>query len=211
MDWREVASLAEPEQRALLTSGDPAERVWSCWALALRLGKSALGDLQDDFDLEALPGIRCQLLVVMAGLGARDLVRTAALDDPDATVRATACQYVVRTEPAGPEAAVEFALDRMRRDVPRVRHALLEEAQSGRLPLPNSAVLEFLTNVDLETRQLALQSLAAIPSRHGGDPRCPRCPRPRRARCARAPRLHRALPPHRQRARSRARHPDGPA
>lgn len=163
MDWREVASLAEAEQRGLLTSGDPAERVWSCWALALRLGRSALGDLEDDFDLEALPGVRCQLVVVMAGLGARDLVRTAALDDPDATVRATACQYIVRTEPAGPDAAVEFALDRMRRDVPRVRHALFEEAHSGRLPLPDGAVLEFLTNVDLETRQLALQSLAAIP------------------------------------------------
>ena len=163
MDWREVAALPEDAQRDLLTSGDPAERVWSCWALALRLGGSAVGELRHDFDLEALPGIRCQLIVVLAGLGARDVVRTAALDDPDATVRATACQYVVRTLPAGPEAAVDFALDRMRRDVPRVRHALFEEAQSGRLPLPDSAVLEFLRDPDLETRQLALQSLAAIP------------------------------------------------
>ena len=160
--------------------------MWACWALALRLDRSALADLQDDFDLEALPGIRCQLLVVMAGLGARDLVRTAALDDPDATVRATACQYVVRTEPAGaampPSSSRSIACVA---DVPRVRHALLDEAQSGRLPLPDDVVLEFLTNVDLETRQLALQSLAAIHARHGGDPRRPGCPHPRRARSAR--------------------------
>jgi len=158
-----VAGLPEAAQRELLTAGDPAERVWSIWALGLRLGEGVLGDLQQDLDLEASPGVRCQLIVVMAGLGERDLVRAAALEDPDPVVRAVASQYVIRTLPAGAEAAVAFAIDRMRGDGPRVQQAIFDEVQSGRLQLPESVLLEFLAHPVVETRQLALEVLAVLP------------------------------------------------
>lgn len=93
-DWRDVASLPEPEQRSLLQAADPVERVWATWALALRLGAHSVPALRGALDAEPTPGLRCQLVVVLAGLGQRDLVRGLATDDPDATVRATACQYV---------------------------------------------------------------------------------------------------------------------
>jgi hypothetical protein len=160
-NWREVAGLPESVQRELLTAGDSAERVWSIWALGLRLGKAVLGDLGKDFDLEATPGIRCQLIAVMAGLGERDLVRTAALEDPDPVVRATACQYVVRTLPVGSPLAVDFAVERMQGDVPRIRHALLAEVLSDRLRLPDDVLRTLLADGDLETRQLSLEVLAA--------------------------------------------------
>ena len=162
-NWREVAGLPESVQRELLTAGDSAERVWSIWALGLRLGKAVLGDLGKDFDLEATPGIRCQLIAVMAGLGERDLVRTAALEDPDPVVRATACQYVVRTLPVGSPLAVDFAVERMQGDVPRIRHALLAEVLSERLPLPEEVLGALLADADLETRQLALEVLTTLP------------------------------------------------
>jgi hypothetical protein len=161
-DWREVAGLPESVQRSLLVTGDPAERIWAIWALGLRLGKGVLADLQKEADLEALPGVRCQLVVVLAGLGERDLLRASALEDPDPVVRATACQYVVRTMPVGSDLAVDFAIQRMRADVPRVQHAMYEEIQAGRLRLPDPVLLEFLAHDDLETRQLTLEVLAAI-------------------------------------------------
>jgi hypothetical protein len=162
-NWLEVARLSEGAQRELLAAGDPVERVWSIWALGLRLGRGAVDHLQTDFDLESLPGVRCQLIVVLAGLGEREMVQTAALHDPDPVVRATACQYLIRTLPAGSRDIVAFAIERMRSDAPRVRHAMFAEVQAGRLRLPDEVFVEFLAATDLETRQMSLESVVALP------------------------------------------------
>jgi hypothetical protein len=163
IDWRSVASLPEHAQRTLLQTGDPVERVWATWALALRLGTRSVADLRGNLDSEPAPGIRCQLVVVLAGLGERSLIRVLATSDPDPTVRATACQYVIRTSPVRGEDSVAFAQERLRSDVPRIKHAILDEMESGRLALPDSTVANLLTDPDLETRSLALALVRTLP------------------------------------------------
>jgi hypothetical protein len=164
IDWRSVASLPEHAQRALLQTGDPVERVWATWALALRLGTRSVTELRSNLDSEPAPGIRCQLVVVLAGLGERSLVRVLATSDPDPTVRATACQYVIRTTPVTVEDSVAFAQERLRSDVPRIKQAILDEMASGRLALPDSTLADLLTDLDLETRSLALAIVRTFPN-----------------------------------------------
>jgi hypothetical protein len=160
-DWGAAAELPEPALRALASSPDPAERVWAAWALALLLGRASVPGARASLASEPTPGIRCQLVVVLAGLGENELLRTVALSDPDATVRGTACQYVVRTSPPGATTALAFALERLRVDVPRIGHAVLEEVVAGRLVLPDGVLAELLVHTSVETRRLVLEVLDA--------------------------------------------------
>jgi hypothetical protein len=125
------------------------------------LGRASVAGARASLAQEPAPGIRCQLVVVLAGLGEHELLRTVALSDPDATVRGTACQYIVRTSPPGAAGARAFALERMSADVPRIGHALLEEVLAGRLALPDEVLAELLAHNSVETRRLALEVLEA--------------------------------------------------
>ncbi len=66
-----VAALSPEEQSSLLEGGDGPERLWSAWAIALRLGRDALPLLRSTEGSDIPDGLRRQLLVVLAGMGER--------------------------------------------------------------------------------------------------------------------------------------------
>jgi hypothetical protein len=162
-DWVSVVALPEEAQRALLRTGDSAERVWAMWALALRLGANEADELRAILPSEPSAGIRAHLVVVLAGLGEHQLVHTIAVQDPDSFVRAVACQYVIRAAPFGSPGPLEFALQKLRSDVPRVKQAIIDEAESGRLSLPEATMTALLEDGDVDTRRSALTAVRALP------------------------------------------------
>ena len=91
-----VHDLPEPSLRDLLEAGEPAERVWAAWALALRLGAAAEGVVRHAATREPDGGIRRHLVIVLAGFGEAAAVAALASGDPDPFVRATANQYAAR-------------------------------------------------------------------------------------------------------------------
>ena len=157
--WQHVAGLSLSQQRALLHSADPSERIWASWALALQLGGAAVAEVRTRPHDEPTPGVRRQLVVVLAGLGETDLVHQMALHDPDAGVRGTAVQYFIRTLDPGSAAAEEFAARRIEEDVVRVRLAILEEVLAGRVALPESLLLKMVVGQDRDQRSSALEAL----------------------------------------------------
>jgi hypothetical protein len=162
-DWASVAALQEDAQRALLQTGDSVERVWAMWALALRLGAREADELRGMLPSEPGAGMRAHLVVVLAGLGEHQLVRTLAVEDPDSFVRAVACQYVIRTAPPHSPGALEFALQRLGREVPRVKQAIIDEAESGRISLPEATMAALLDDADVEIRRSALAAVRTLP------------------------------------------------
>jgi len=94
--YTDVARLDSTTQRHLLQHGDAVERVWAAWALGTALGAQSVPDLLSSLQDSPAPGTRRHLLIVLAGLGERHVLRIFAHDDPDDYVRATACQYLLR-------------------------------------------------------------------------------------------------------------------
>ena len=93
-NFEEVRGRDEQYLRRLLRSGDGPERVWAAWSLGLRLGQDAVASLGERAEPD--PGVRAHLVVVLAGFGQQVALRTLASDDPDPSVRATSCEYLVR-------------------------------------------------------------------------------------------------------------------
>ena len=90
-----VAKETRDVQVRLLHSADATERVWSVWSLGLQQGREAIPFLDPLKQLN--PGVRRHLALVLSSLHHREPVRVLAESDPDAHVRATACDYLVRT------------------------------------------------------------------------------------------------------------------
>jgi hypothetical protein len=78
----------------VMRTGDGPERVWSAWALALRLGRDSLPALAQDAQPD--PGVRAHFAVILAGFGQEEALKVLAASDPDAFVRATALDYLMR-------------------------------------------------------------------------------------------------------------------
>lgn len=157
----DVAVLASDEQRVLLESGDPVERVWAAWALGLELGRGAVPHLLASMGDEPSAGTRRQLLVVLAGLGERQVLRVLAQSDPDEYVRATALQYLVRTTP-NDEGMMRFATYRLLTDTaPVVRRTVLQEVVRDVRSLDREHLEALVTDADLDVRRLALETLVA--------------------------------------------------
>jgi len=91
-----VCDLPDAVLRDLLAVGEPVERIWAAWALGLRLGGAAAGTLRRAAGVEPDSGARRHLVVALAGFGEHAAVAALAASDPDARVRATACQYLER-------------------------------------------------------------------------------------------------------------------
>ncbi|HEY7066170.1 MAG TPA: hypothetical protein VII06_32155 [Chloroflexota bacterium] len=102
-----VAQLSADEQRQLVRSDAPVERLWAAWALGLRAGATALPELQLTVAQAPEPGVRGHLAIVLAGLGERELVQTLALHDPAELVRAVAGEHWLRTAPPATQLAGE--------------------------------------------------------------------------------------------------------
>jgi hypothetical protein len=92
-----VRDLDQNALRDLLTNGDRAERIWAAWALAAILGNKEAPDILAQGEIGQSPGVRRQLLVILAGLGERLIIRVMAEGDPSPVVRAASCQYLIQT------------------------------------------------------------------------------------------------------------------
>lgn len=162
--FESVAQLSPSEQRRLLDSGDEPERLWSAWAIALRLGSDAIPLLTKIEQSQVPEGLKRQLLVVLAGLGQRNLLATIADADPSPSVRATATALYLRTA-ASPDDldAVDFAVKRLRAASPEVRLAVLAEHEAGRAAIPLPEQLALLRDPDPAVRRACLACFAAKP------------------------------------------------
>jgi len=121
--FRDVAELTEGELRELLESDEARKRVWAAWALGLRLGDDFRRDVQSALTTEPNPGARRHLVVIMAGFGEVEPIRTLALHDPEPLVRATATQYVLRFASRDPK-LYESLAPALRDEAAHVRRAL---------------------------------------------------------------------------------------
>lgn len=126
--YAQVASLEDGPLRVLLRTGEPFERVWAAWSLALRLGIQFAKELEVPSRAEPNPGVRRHLAVVLAGAAQRDALAAMAVGDPDEDVRATAAQLILQTAKEPDVAAsVEMLVDLAKNDAaPQVRERVFE-------------------------------------------------------------------------------------
>ncbi len=75
--------------RQLLAVGDPVERVWAAWSLALELGRDVVPLLLSSL-ASARPATRRCFVIILAGLGERETLQRLTAEEPDDRVRATA-------------------------------------------------------------------------------------------------------------------------
>lgn len=121
-DFDDARTLGEPELRARLRDGAPAERVWCAWQLGLRHRGSH--DFAEQVQREPHPGVRRHLAVAVAGAHDVDVLVAMARLDPDSGVRATAMLLATRFAAAGviPWTIIEGGLAD---EAPGVREATL--------------------------------------------------------------------------------------
>lgn len=152
-DFATVTALSHEEQRRLLEIGDGPERLWSAWAIALHLGRQALPTLRLAERSDVPEGLRRQLLVVLAGMGERELLRTIADADPAPAVRATASTLYLRTALDKTSAdTLSFALRQLRNAPPEVRRAILNEQALGQASIPTVELFPTLVDTDAAVR-----------------------------------------------------------
>ncbi|MCX4247650.1 hypothetical protein [Paraliomyxa miuraensis] len=83
--------------RALLHTGDPQQRVWAAWRLALRQNQRARTQIRTELERTRDVGVRRNMLIVLAGLGEREVLRVLAEDEPEPLLRGEASVLVWRT------------------------------------------------------------------------------------------------------------------
>lgn len=95
--YSDVLALSEEKLRTLLSTDDQTVLVWAAWALGIRMnGASCPPEVKILLDTEPTPGVRQNLLVFFAGSGDHDLLEAYARTDPNADVRAAACNLIAR-------------------------------------------------------------------------------------------------------------------
>ncbi|MDH3475600.1 MAG: HEAT repeat domain-containing protein [Rhodospirillales bacterium] len=152
-----VAQLDSSNLRKLLLSGDAQDRVWAAWALALRVGEQASGALRHAARASPAAGVRRHLIVALAGLGEREILRAFAAEDPSELVRATACQYVMRTRGDQDRETAEFLLNRLLSEPSAtVRARILQEATTTVPPASKEQLVGLASDDSVEVRRLAL-------------------------------------------------------
>jgi hypothetical protein len=160
--FTDITRLEVAAQRSLLQSGEAVERVWAAWALGLELGAQIAPDLAASLQDAPEPGLRRHLIVMLAGLGEKDILFQFAQADPDAYVRATACQYVIRTCDASDSDVQSFLLGRLFHDESGVvRWAILRFAQPNLPSLKLQHLAELVGDPDSNVRDLAASLFVA--------------------------------------------------
>ena len=159
-DFCDALRLDEKALERLLDSSDSVERVWAVWALGLRASEEAR-TLAKHLAGEPAPGVRRALAVVLAGQGRVDWLIALSRQDPNAQVRASAAQLLIRFAMAGrgPWSVVQerFA------DVPEVREVLLGQIAPPAPPALRAAL--FLCLAD-ETASVRLEACEAAVRLH---------------------------------------------
>jgi HEAT repeat protein len=158
----EARQLNQVALRNLLRRGDPPERIWAAWALALE------GQPQDQNRIvrhcrdDEHAGVRRQMLVVLAGLGQADVLAERLQHDPDPRVRATAAQYLARLTAADGDELHRLLADRLQHDpAPSVRAAVAAHVPSDAPTFVEQHLADALSDPDPEVRAAAADGLAA--------------------------------------------------
>ena len=95
--YSDVFALNEDTLRTLLSIDDQTVQIWAAWALGFKMSDASCpSEVRTLLDAEPTPGIRQNLLVFLAGSGDLELLETYARTDPNADVRAAACNLVAR-------------------------------------------------------------------------------------------------------------------
>ena len=160
-----VAALSPEDQSRLLEAGDGPERLWSAWAIALRLGRDALPLLRSTEGSDIPDGLRRQLLVVLAGMGERGLLRAIAESEQSPSVQATASMLYLRTapDPSNSE-TISFALRQLRTAPAEVRRAVLGEQELDQASIPTRELFPTLTDPDVAVRIACAACILKDPS-----------------------------------------------
>ena len=95
--YSDVFALNEDTLRTPLSIDDQAVQIWAAWALGIKINDASCpSEVRTLLDAEPTPGVRQNLLVFLAGSGDFDLLETYARTDPNADVRAAACNLIAR-------------------------------------------------------------------------------------------------------------------
>jgi len=160
--FEEARALDREQLQILLESGQPEQRVWAIWALALRTGEPSMvaGRPAD-------AGVRRTLAVVFAGHGHTEALIDLATKDPDVYVRETAMQLVTRLAAGGAisRGVVEDALTRD----PATRAAALGAIGKGAPQFLISIAHRMLHDPDPDIAGEAFEALLRLDTREGRD------------------------------------------
>lgn len=155
--YEAVRDLDEAALRHLLAGGDRAERVWAAWALAAILGRQAAPGLLANGDIGRSAGARRHLLVILAGLGERVIIRVMAEGDPNPMVRASGCHYLLQTWQPGDAETGKFLRFCLFSDpASEVREEILKGAALDRLELGLNDLVELANDRSAEVRGRAM-------------------------------------------------------
>ena len=165
-DFDDTRVLGETSLRDLLRSGDGPERVWAAWELGLRLAEKSTPVLEPGSQPD--PGVRCHLVVILAGFGEVAVLRMLAEDDPESTVREQACTYLIRVTPeATRDDALRFLEDRALSDpAPSVPITILDALPDDWPRLGRQVVRRLLAHTDSDVRLAAIEYIRS----EFGDP-----------------------------------------
>ena len=142
----EVEKLEPAVLDALLRDGDPPERVWAIWALALLKGDAVLSELRPLLGEDPSSGVRRHLLNVFAGHGDLDVVAHVACWDQAAWVRQAALLYLCRVAVRQGEAVWRLLADRLVSEASRPVVCALIEALPESPPAFVAGRLEVLAD-----------------------------------------------------------------
>lgn len=110
-------------------------------------------------------GLRPQLLVVLAGMGERGLLRAIAEKEQSPSVQATASMLYLRTAPAPSNSeTIAFALRQLQTAPAEVRRAILGEQESGRASIPTRELFPTLRDPDIAVRIACAACILKDPS-----------------------------------------------
>lgn len=159
-NFSEVTNLSVSELRELLGTGEEVERLWAAWVLAMKLGTESLPELTSAATTSPSSGLRRHLIVILAGYGELEILKTFADCDPDPRVRATACLHLLQTRPIKDRTLDEFLLSVLLEDTDRtVRAVLLSNAVAHNFAVPIDYLIELASDPSMEVRAAALNVL----------------------------------------------------
>jgi hypothetical protein len=159
--YDDIRDLDTSTLHALLDAGDGSEQIWAAWALAVRLGSNVQPDLAQAALTSPSPGLRRHVIVVLAGLGERALLKPFALSDPDEQVRATACQYLMRTFETGDHDTIGLLREQLFASASlEVRLRILRTARPDLPPLSSEETSGLLADPEFEIRRLTANRIA---------------------------------------------------
>ena len=159
-NFEQVKQLDLNALDALLSGGDPQERVWAAWEIGLRLGKDALPDITRQAYAAPDPGTRRHMVVVLAGLGKQSVLKTLALHDPDDSVRGTSIQYLINITDETDTENIALIREVIEKDTsPIVTHSVLVHWGFIRHQIPIGLLITCAGNHAEDVRRAAVKQI----------------------------------------------------